>query len=73
MRPYIICCLALLAAFAAPAADRPSDGEQPPYLGEIAVGSPFPDLWLPAADDGHPMSVSQFRGKRLVLHVFASW
>jgi hypothetical protein len=37
------------------------------------VGRPFPDIVLPSADDGTPMSIADFRGKRLVLHVFASW
>lgn len=37
------------------------------------VGRPFPDIVLPSAEDGSPMSIADFRGKRLVLHVFASW
>jgi hypothetical protein len=73
MRSLIISMLVLLPAVGSPAADNLFEGEHPPYLGKIEVGSPFPGLWLPAADDGHPMSVSQLRGKRLVLHVFASW
>ncbi len=40
---------------------------------EIAVGKPFPVLALPSAEDGEPMSVADFRGEKLVLHVFASW
>ena len=37
------------------------------------VGEPFPDLKLPSLDDGAPLSVSAFRGKKIILHVFASW
>jgi hypothetical protein len=44
-----------------------------PVLGDIEVGKAFPTLWLPSADDGQPMSVAQFRGSKLILHVFASW
>ncbi len=37
------------------------------------VGEPFPDLLLPAAADGRTASLADFRGQKLVLHVFASW
>ena len=37
------------------------------------VGEPFPDLVLPSLVDGLPASIAQFRGKKVVLHVFASW
>jgi len=39
----------------------------------IEVGSPFPDLVLPSIDNGAPRRVSEFRGRKLALHVFASW
>ncbi len=39
----------------------------------FAVGQPVPDLVLPSADDGRPRSLAEFRGKKYVLHVFASW
>jgi hypothetical protein len=62
--------LALVALAPAP---RSARAESPADLGRIEVGRPFPHVWLPAADDGRPMSVAQFKGSRLVLHVFASW
>lgn len=37
------------------------------------VGQPFPDLMLPRLGDHRPSSLADFRGKRVVLHVFASW
>ncbi len=37
------------------------------------VGQPFPDLTLPSAEDGKPLSIRDFRGRKVVLHVFASW
>jgi hypothetical protein len=42
---------------------------EPPSL---EPGQPFPDLVLPDLD-GHPRSIADFRGRRVVLHVFASW
>ena len=37
------------------------------------VGQPFPDLVLPSVDDGKPTSISAYRGKKVLLHIFASW
>ena len=37
------------------------------------VGQPFPAITLPALEDGRPASLADFRGKKLLLHVFASW
>ncbi len=39
----------------------------------IAVGEPFPALRFPSLDDGRALSVTSFRGQKLVLHIFASW
>ena len=39
----------------------------------IEVGKPFPNLLLPSLKDGRPASVASFRGKKTLLHVFASW
>ncbi len=39
----------------------------------VEVGKPFPDLVLPSLEDGGPSSIVQFRGKKTLLHVFASW
>jgi hypothetical protein len=37
------------------------------------VGSPHPDFTLPNLEDGRPVSLSQFRGKKVLLIHFASW
>lgn len=37
------------------------------------VGRPFPELTLPSLEDGRPRSISEFRGRKLILHIFASW
>lgn len=41
--------------------------------GLLEVGRPFPLLDLPAAEDGRPLSLADFRGRKIILHVFASW
>ena len=72
---------ALLIAAAGPGAGAadPEPASRPapargglPALG-IAEGEPFPDIVLPSAEDGRPMSLADYRGKKVVLHVFASW
>ena len=40
---------------------------------ELEVGEPFPELWLPALADGAPISTNHWHGKKVILHVFASW
>ncbi|MEX2302582.1 MAG: hypothetical protein WD733_16685 [Bryobacterales bacterium] len=61
-----------VAALLACGGDRPSDALEDPVL-RVEVGQPVPDLVLPSIADGRPTSLSQFRGKKIVLHVFASW
>lgn len=39
----------------------------------VHVGDPFPALVLPALADGSPLSIEQFRGRKVLLHQFASW
>lgn len=39
----------------------------------IQVSEPFPGLRLPSLDNGKPLSIGNFRGEKVVLHVFASW
>jgi hypothetical protein len=44
-----------------------------PSESAFEIGKPFPEFVLPSAEDGRPMSIAQFRGKKVLLHVFASW
>lgn len=37
------------------------------------VGEAHPDFVLPSIADGQPVSLSQFRGKKMLLVHFASW
>ena len=39
---------------------------------ELKLGHPFPEIVLPSLD-GRPSSIAQFRGQKLILHIFASW
>ena len=39
----------------------------------FVVGEPLPELLLPSAEDGRPLSLAELHGRKLVLHVFASW
>ena len=43
------------------------------YTAGINVGQFFPDLVLPDMNDGTPGSVASYRGKRVLLHNYASW
>lgn len=40
---------------------------------EVRVGEVYPQIVLPSLIDGKPMSLSDFRGKKIILHQFASW
>ena len=37
------------------------------------VGEPHPDFVLPDIETGKPVSLSHFRGKKILLLQFASW
>jgi hypothetical protein len=50
------------------AAGAASDGRM-----ELQAGRQFPNLTLPSLEDGRPASISDFRGRKLILHIFASW
>jgi cytochrome c biogenesis protein CcmG/thiol:disulfide interchange protein DsbE len=39
----------------------------------LEVGKPFPALSLPSVEDGAPVSVADYRGEKLLVHIFASW
>jgi hypothetical protein len=45
----------------------------PPLPAGLEVGQPFPEIALPSAEDGRPLSLARFRGMKTILHVFASW
>lgn len=57
--------LAALGALSAAAAQMPDH--------PFEVGTPFPTISLPSLADGRPASIADFRGQKVILHVFASW
>ena len=40
---------------------------------EFHEGEMFPTTVFPSLDSGRPGSVADFRGMKLILHIFASW
>ena len=44
-----------------------------PESAEFHEGEMFPTTVFPSLDGGRPGSVADFRGKKLILHIFASW
>jgi len=67
--PWIFTRLALLTVLLTGALPLPSKAEENP----VRVGEPFPALLLPSLADGSPLSIEQFRGRKVLLHQFASW
>ena len=61
----LVTALALVAAALATPALR---AEKP----RIEEGKPFPEIVLPSLD-GTQTSIADFRGQKVILHVFASW
>ncbi len=56
-------CGLMFGSFSSASA-RPSAGE---------VGGRYPDFTLPRIDNRAPVSLSDFRGKKVLLIQFASW
>ena len=67
--PMLQLALALLPVLLAGALPASLDAEEVP----VRVGQPYPALVLPALADGAPLSIEQFRGRKVLLHQFASW
>ena len=65
-----VCCLAVAASGAGQAAQSRRPEPLPPGFNP---GEAFPTIALPSAVDGRPISLADFRGKKLIVNVFASW
>ncbi|MGB7337847.1 MAG: hypothetical protein WBC91_03065 [Phototrophicaceae bacterium] len=39
----------------------------------FAIGERFPDIVLPNANDNSALSLADFHGQKVMLHIFASW
>jgi len=60
---------ALCLSFSAIAAATPESGSK----SGLREGDRFPDLRLPTLEGGEHQSISSFRGKKVLLLVYASW
>jgi hypothetical protein len=45
----------------------------PAWAGRLEPGQPFPSTYLPYLEGDKAGSIADFRGQKVVLHVFASW
>ena len=66
MRTKVLAFAACIAGFGFPL-DAFADRYNP------RVGQRHPDFTLPTISDGAPVSLAQYRGKKLLLIQFASW
>lgn len=74
MHPMILRFAWVMAALAAACASaQPTEVPKPVELTVIEVGQPFPAITLPLLKDGRPASIADFRGEKIIMHVFASW
>ena len=65
-------CL-VIALFGASAHVDDSAAQELPVSYEISNGQAHPDFILPGIQDGKPVRLSDFRGKKVLLVHFASW
>ena len=73
---YIVFALILAApaiAAAQPAKPKPIWARNTPLPKGLNPGEAFPTLALPSAADGRPTSLAEFRGKKVIVNIFASW
>ena len=77
---HALCALALtLITFQAPGvlaeddSSRQEKSRRPFPESGFEVGQRFPEIVLPSAADSRPLTLAQFRGKKTILHIFASW
>jgi hypothetical protein len=68
---WLVTLVVATSAIFTSAAEGSAQG--PPLSAGFEVGAPFPSIALPALEDGRPRSIADFRGKKVILHVFASW
>ncbi len=65
---HFLVTLLPLVAIAVPSGARAQGSSH-----RFEVGTPFPTLSLPSLEDGRPASIADFRGQKVILHIFASW
>ena len=70
--PLLVSALAVGILSLGPPAGVSAEGGQRAEE-RFKVGEVFPDLALPSLEGGSPARLSDFRGHKVMLHVFASW
>lgn len=75
MTRSVLLMVSLVAGLAAaqPAKPKPIWARNNPLPFGLNVGEPFPTMALPSADDGRAVSLADFRGKKTIVNIFASW
>jgi len=80
MRSTFVWLLLTAVAITAVAAGKADQSKPKPIWARNAplprgfnVGEAFPTRALASAADGRPVSVAQFRGKKTIVNIFASW
>jgi hypothetical protein len=71
MRYHLLASLAVILLVTGMASAQSRIAELSPT--GFQVGQAFPTLSLPSVEDGRPLSLADFRGKKVILHIFASW
>lgn len=87
-RPVLTATLALIAMTTAqaqfdstqfdstqsdPSQDRPATEPAPAVTQPPKIGDPIADLVLPTVDGARTIALSEFKGQKVLLIVFASW
>ena len=63
----------ILFLTAAGAAINCNPQSPPARSANTKVGEVYPNYVFPSLEDGRPTALSEFRGKKVILHHFASW
>lgn len=74
----VAAALALAAGAPVPAAQqapkaKPIWARNHPLPFGFNPGEPFPTVALPSATDGRMISAADYRGRKLIVNIFASW
>ena len=70
----LLAALWAIALSSSPAGQtKPIWARNAPLPKGLNPGETFPTFALPSAVDGRPVSVAEFRGRKLLVNIFASW
>jgi hypothetical protein len=72
----VLAALALVAPLAVAAQQpkpKPIWARNNPLPRGFNPGEPVPTIALPSAVDGKPISLAEFRGRKVIANIFASW